>query len=248
MNKTIDLNADLGEGFPFDKEIMSFISSANISCGVHAGDKETMLRTIELCLQHGVAVGAHPSFPDRENFGRKEMHLSPEQLKANLLEQLYAIQDLCLQAGTKLHHVKPHGALYNLSARDAQTALVIADAVLQVNSTLRLYGLSGSFSISEGVMAGLKTVAEAFADRTYVADGSLTPRSLPEALIEEPGRVVAQALMLARDQRVFTTNGECIEVMTESICLHGDTAKALLFSQMIHKSFNEHGIYIKAVS
>lgn len=248
MNKTIDLNADLGEGFPFDKEIMSFISSANIACGVHAGDKETMLRTIELCLQHGVAVGAHPSFPDRENFGRKEMHLSPEQLKGNLLEQLYAIQDLCLQAGAKLQHVKPHGALYNLSARDAQTALVIADAVLQVNSALRLYGLSGSYSISEGVMAGLKTVAEAFADRTYAADGSLTPRSLPEALIEEPDRVVAQALMLARDQKVFTTNRECIEVMTESICLHGDTSKALLFSRMIYQSFNEHGINIKAVS
>ena len=245
--KIIDLNADLGEGLATDAELIPLISSANIACGYHAGDKETMIRTVELCLQHGVAVGAHPSFPDRENFGRKEMTLEPGSLREMLIAQLRLISEVCNETGATLHHVKPHGALYNMSARDANLARLVAETVFDFNPGLKLFGLSGSHSIAEGVMAGLSTVAEVFADRTYMPDGSLTPRSLPNALINDEGEALRQALSLALDHQVVATNGSVIDVMAESICLHGDGPHAVSFARLIKQTFFNHGIIIRSV-
>ncbi|MCU0403752.1 MAG: LamB/YcsF family protein [Chitinophagaceae bacterium] len=244
---TIDLNADLGEGLSTDADLIPLISSANIACGYHAGDRETMIRTVEHCLQHGVAVGAHPSFPDREHFGRKEMTLEQSTLQEILLAQLNLMAEVCNQTGATFHHVKPHGALYNMSARDAGLARLIAETVFDYNPGLKLFGLSGSHSIAEGVMAGLTTVAEVFADRTYLPDGSLTPRTEPNALINESGEAIRQALSLALENKVVATNGKVIDVMAESICLHGDGPHAVSFARMIHRSFSEHGITIRAV-
>jgi UPF0271 protein len=245
---TIDLNADLGEGLSTDAELIPLISSANIACGFHAGDRDTMLRTMELCLRHNVAIGAHPSFPDRENFGRKEMILRPDELVNILLDQLRLFDDVCKEVGADFHHVKPHGALYNMSAHNANLARIIAEMIYAFNPGMKLFGLSGSHSIAEGVMAGLTTVAEVFADRTYAPDGSLTPRSLPNALIEDEASAIEQALMLVKEQKVVATNGSTLDVLCESICLHGDGPHAVSFARLIHQTFSEHGIIIRAVS
>jgi UPF0271 protein len=245
--RTIDLNADLGEGLSTDSELMPFISSANIACGYHAGDRETMIRTVELCLDHGVAVGAHPSFPDRENFGRKEMNLEPDTLREILLAQLQMMAEVCKETGAFFNHVKPHGALYNLSARDAGIAQGIAETVYAFNPSLKLFGLSGSHSIAEGVMAGLTTVAEVFADRTYQPDGSLIPRSQANALIDDEKEAIQQALSLTLNHKVVATNGIVIDVMAESICLHGDGPHAVSFARKINHAFSENGIIIRAI-
>lgn len=247
QQRIIDLNADLGEGLSTDAELIPLISSANIACGFHAGDRDTMIRTIELCLQHGVAVGAHPSFPDRENFGRKEMTLDPCALREMLLTQLHLMAEVCNETGAYLQHVKPHGALYNMSARDANLARLIAETIFDFNPALKLFGLSGSHSVSEGVMAGLVTVAEVFADRTYLPDGSLTPRSGANALINNAEKAIHQALSLAIEHTVVATDGTVIDVMAESICLHGDGPHAVSFARLINQAFSEHGIIVRAV-
>jgi UPF0271 protein len=244
----IDLNADVGEGFQNDAALMPYISSANIACGYHAGDAETIYGTIALCLQHGVAIGAHPSFPDRENFGRKEMLLSLQELKGVLLKQLHILSDACSRVGATLHHVKPHGALYNLSAKNKELAQTIAETVSAFNPALKLVGLSGSHSIAEGVMAGLDTVAEVFADRTYQDDGRLTPRSQPNAIIQDETQAIEQAINLALHHKVKTISGATISLLAESICLHGDTPHAVSFVRLIHHKFQQIGITIQAFS
>lgn len=244
---TIDLNADVGEGLPTDADLMPFISSANIACGYHAGNADTMRRTVELCLQQDVAVGAHPSFADPENFGRSEMQLTFSAIKDLVSEQLHIIQKICNEMGTTLHHVKPHGALYNMSARDPQIAEAIAEAVKAFNPSLVLFGLSGSHSVAEGVMAGLVTAAEVFADRTYQPDGSLTPRNQPNALISTVEEAVVQAEMLVTGQEVLAINGAIIPVMAETICLHGDGPHAVSFARKLHQLFSDRGIRIQAV-
>ena len=175
---SIDLNCDLGEGCANDNEIMPLISSANIACGYHAGDEHTIEQTIKSALKNNVAVGAHPSFFDKENFGRKEFLLSEDEYYKLIIEQLSIIQKIAKKCGTKLHHVKPHGALYNVSAKNKSIANIIAKAVNDFDKNLILYGLSGSYSISEAEKYKLKTASEVFADRTYQSDGSLTPRGL----------------------------------------------------------------------
>src|SRR5258708_1504031 len=175
----IDINCDMGEGVGNDAEIMSFISSANIACGFHAGDEETMKQTIELCIENNVAIGAHPSFYDRKNFGRTDMHLSADEIYDITILQLRAIDKISNKQGEKLSHVKPHGALYNMSAKSQEIAAVIAKAVKDFDEELILFGLSGSYSIMQAKALDLKTASEAFADRTYQDDGSLTPRSQP---------------------------------------------------------------------
>jgi 5-oxoprolinase (ATP-hydrolysing) subunit A len=244
---TIDLNADLGEGLSTDAELMPFISSANIACGYHAGDRDTMRKTVDLCLEHGVAIGAHPSFDDRPNFGRTEIQLSSDKIKELIMRQIYLLHKVCNEAGVILGHIKPHGALYNMSAREVSIARVIAETVFAFNPNLKLFGLSGSHSIAEGVMAGLTTVAEVFADRTYQPDGSLTPRSQPHALITDPEQALEQAVMLAMENRVMATNGEYIPVQAETICLHGDGPHAVSFARIIHQTFCERGINIRSV-
>jgi UPF0271 protein len=246
-NKVIDLNCDMGEGMDTDAAIMPFISSANIACGYHAGDEATMRNTVHLCLEHGVAIGAHPSVADRENFGRTEMEVSSDELSNHVLAQLHLMQNICNELGATLHHVKPHGALYNMSARDAKIAAVIAETIHRFNPSLVLFGLSGSHSVAEGVMAGLKTAAEVFADRTYQPDGSLTPRNQANALVSSVAEAVAQAEMLVLEQKVRTVNGTMINLMAETICLHGDGPFAVSFARNLHQLFSSSGISIEAV-
>ena len=179
----IDLNCDVGEGYGNDAELMGLVTSANIACGYHAGDVETMRSTVATALDKGVDVGAHPGYPDREGFGRRAMNISMAEVFDIVTDQIITLRDITLSAGGRLSHVKPHGSLYNQAAKDRDLAQTIAQAVRSVDRDLILFGLWGSALIDAGVEAGLRTAAEVFADRTYVNDGSLTPRSDPRALI-----------------------------------------------------------------
>lgn len=241
----VDLNCDLGEGMNTDEQIIPLISSANIACGFHAGDVDTMKRTIACCLQHGVAIGAHPSWPDKENFGRKEMRLSTGELATILTEQLNILSQLAKEQGSKLHHVKPHGALYNQSAKDKTIAATIAKAVKDFDASLVLFGLSGSYSITEAEKLGLKTASEVFADRTYLDDGSLTPRFQPNALIEDESKAVEQALQMITQQTVTSTTGKNISLIADTICIHGDGANAVAFAKAISLALKQNHIDIK---
>lgn len=241
----VDLNCDLGEGMQTDEQIIPFISSANIACGFHAGDAIIMKQTISSCLQHHVSIGAHPSWPDKENFGRKEMQLSAVKLYNIISEQLNVISQLILEQGGKLAHVKPHGALYNQSAKDPSIAFTIAKAVKDFDASLLLFGLSGSHSISEAEKMGLFTVNEVFADRTYQDDGSLTPRSQPNALIEDEAMAVSQAMLMITQQTVTTTSGKIIPIIAETICLHGDGPNAVRFAKAISTALKQANIDIK---
>jgi 5-oxoprolinase (ATP-hydrolysing) subunit A len=247
----IDLNCDLGEGMPTDEAMMPFISSANIACGYHAGNTETMQQTILLCLQHQVAIGAHPSFLDRANFGRTAMNISPLAIEQLVIDQLTAIQLQCNRLGAVLRHVKPHGALYNMSASDESVAMSIAKAVYQFNPGLLLFGLAGSLSVRVAESVGLKAVHEFFADRTYQPDGSLTPRSQPQALITQVQQATQQAWLIAERRMVPTTNGTLISLGAEasnlSICLHGDGPFAVDFGRAIHALFVSKNVIIKPV-
>ncbi len=234
----IDINCDLGEGYPHDAEIMPFISSANIACGYHAGDADTMRRTIAMAIENGVNVGVHPSFNDREHFGRREMILKDQEYYDLIMEQLTLFDRLVGEAGGEMKHVKPHGALYNMSARDPQLAYTLAHAVMDHNPGLVLFGLSGSASIKEAEKLGLKTVSEVFADRSYQPDGSLTPRSLPGALIESEERCIRQVRDMMQKGSVMTVEGEYIPILAQTICLHGDGENAVSFARLIHGIVN----------
>jgi UPF0271 protein len=245
--KTIDLNCDLGEGMNTDAQIIPFVSSANIACGFHAGDEYTMRKTIELCIRHDVAIGAHPSWPDRESFGRTEMQSSTTELYDCVSEQLNTLQNIALTLGTKLHHVKPHGALYNQSAKEKTIATTIARAVKDFNDTLILFGLSGSISITEAELLHLKTAHEVFADRSYQNDGSLTPRSKYNALIVDKNIVLHQVLQMTNQGVVTTTTGKRINIKADTICLHGDGKNALAFCKLIHQTLKQNRIEIKPI-
>lgn len=243
---TIDINCDLGEGCANDAELMRFISSANIACGAHAGDETTMLRTAELALKHGVAIGAHPGYQDRENFGRTNMSLTPDAVRSLVTEQIEAMHKICERLGTRMHHVKPHGALYNQAAKDPELAAAIAEAVKAFDAELVLYGLSGSVSISEAEKIGLKTASEVFADRTYQNDGSLTPRSQPNALITSVDVSVEQVLNMAKYSRVRTVDAIMFHLRADTVCIHGDGEHALEFAEAIHSALKANGFEIRA--
>lgn len=243
----VDLNCDLGEGVHTDEQIIPFITSANIACRFHAGDIETMKRTIEFCLQHNVAVGAHPSWPDRENFGRIEMQFSSTELYTIIYEQLTIISTVAKELGATLQHVKPHGALYNQSAKDLLIASTIAKAVKDFDASLILFGLSGSHSITEAKKRGLKTASEVFADRTYQDDGSLTPRSRPDALIKDESKAVEQALQMITQQTVTTITGKTISIMADTICIHGDGANAIGLCKFLRLSLEQNQILIEKI-
>ena len=232
----LNINCDLGEGMSTDDDIMPFITSANIACGYHAGDSETMWRTVESAIRHNVAIGAHPSFFDRKNFGRSEMTLAPGEIYDLVTQQLLVLTEIASSMDTKLQHVKPHGALYNMSAKDPALANTIARAVKDFDRYLILFGLSGSFSISEAKAIGIKTASEVFADRTYQDDGSLTPRSQPGALIEDTGKVLTQVMQLIKEGTVTTLSGKIIPITAETICIHGDGKQAVAFAKAIHNA------------
>ncbi|HVU23681.1 MAG TPA: 5-oxoprolinase subunit PxpA [Opitutus sp.] len=228
--KRVDLNCDLGEGAGHDAELMPLITSANIACGAHAGDTATMRATAALAGRHGVAIGAHPGFADREHFGRTETSLDPAEIVALVAEQIAA-----LQAIAPVRHVKPHGALYNVAARDRAVAAAVATAVRQADSRLILFALAGSELARAGRAAGLRVAEEVFADRTYQRDGMLTPRSAANALIEAEDAAAAQVLRMVKDGVVRATDGTEVAITADTICLHGDGAHAVAFARRLRR-------------
>ncbi|WP_343668002.1 5-oxoprolinase subunit PxpA [Chitinophaga sp.] len=245
INMYIDLNCDMGEGMPTDASIMPYISSANIACGYHAGDKGTMAQTVALALKYQVAIGAHPGFNDKANFGRTEQQLSDSEIYDLITVQLHSLQEVCRLWGTTVQHVKPHGALYNMAARDQHLSTIIAQAIRDTNPALCLFGLSNSWLIKAAAAAGLKTASEVFADRTYQDDGSLTPRSQPNALIDNEADALKQVLQMVTKQEVTTVNGHIVPLRAETICLHGDGAHAVAFAKAVHKTLREHHLTIQ---
>lgn len=233
----IDLNADLGEGGDSDRALLQLVSSANIACGFHAGDAQTMLQSVRWAKELGVAIGAHPSFPDRENFGRTAMQLPPETVYAQMIYQIGALKSLAESEGERLVHVKPHGMLYNQAAADATLADAIARAVKAIDADLILVGLAGSESIRAAAHHGLRTREEVFADRGYLSSGALVPRSQPGAMIEDEARAIQQTLTMVKERRVESVSGEWVAVNAQTVCLHGDGAHALLFAQRLRDLF-----------
>jgi len=242
----IDLNADVGEGCASDAELLSLVTSANIACGYHAGDAQTMLACVREALKNDVAVGAHPSFPDRENFGRTAMQLPPSTVYAQTLYQVGALAAIVRSEGGVLHHIKPHGMLYNQAAKDASLADAIAQAVFAVDPALILVGLAGSELIRAGERRGLATRQEVFADRGYLADGQLVPRSLPGALIDDEDLALAQTLEMVQNGRVQSVDGQWTPVMAQTICLHGDGEHALAFARRLRSAFDALKITVSA--
>jgi 5-oxoprolinase (ATP-hydrolysing) subunit A len=242
----IDLNADVGEGLGDDAALIRVVSSANIACGVHAGDPETMRATVVLARDHGVAVGAHPSFPDRSGFGRREMTLAPRQVQECVTSQLRALADIAAAHGVRMRHVKPHGALYNMAARDRALADIVARAVAAFDPALVLFGLAGSALIEAGARTGLATAAEAFADRAYRPDGSLVPRTEPGAVLDDADVVVPRAIAMVRDGGVTADEGTRLRLEVDTICVHGDTPAAAATAARMRAAFEDAGIAVAA--
>ena len=250
---TIDLNCDMGESFGAwtignDAALMDVVSSINIACGFHAGDASVMRETVQTAIKKSIAIGAHPSFPDLQGFGRREIKMSAQEIFDIVLYQVSALKGICEAFGTKLNHVKPHGALYNSAAKNPETALSIAEAVKAIDENLIFYGLSNSSLISEAEKIELKTASEVFADRTYQPDGSLTPRTMPNALINNVEISVNQVLEIIKTQKVTAVNGEKISLKAETICIHGDGAHALEFASAIRQKLIENKIEICPVN
>jgi UPF0271 protein len=247
---TIDLNSDLGEGFgPFrvgaDGELFPLISSANVACGFHGGNPLMMERTVRQAQAHGVAVGAHPGFPDRDGFGRRAMTLTAAEIRADVLYQLGALAGFCKAAGVPLQHVKAHGALYNLAVGDETVATAIAQAVWDFDPALRFFALPGSALERAGQGAGLTVTREAFADRAYLADGSLVPRSRPGAVIEDAELAAARMVRLVTDGVVETIDGGELRLEAETVCIHSDTPGAVGIAEAVVRRFGEAGIAVR---
>lgn len=243
---TIDLNADLGEGVPFEDRIMPFISSANIACGGHAGDETTMRDSLRLAARQGVAAGAHPGFPDREGFGRRELHFPPDEVTAFVREQIEALKSVAAREGVPLRHVKPHGMLYNMAVRDAELAAAIARAAAE--SGLPLYfGLAGGAGTMLGAAQaqGLTAVGEGFADRGYAPDGSLWPRGQAGALLPMDA-AVRQALSIALHGSTLAVTGEPVAVPARTLCLHGDGAEAADLAGALRRALEAAGVRVTA--
>jgi UPF0271 protein len=245
----IDLNCDLGESFGAwtlgdDAGVMPWITSANIACGFHAGDFSTMRKTVLLAKQHNVAIGAHVSLPDLQGFGRREMKISPSDVYALTLYQIGALAAFAHAADTRVAHVKPHGALYNMAAKDAALADAIARAVRDFDAQLILVGLAGSELPKAGAALGLAIAHEAFADRRYEADGSLTPRSVEGAVIEDADAAVAQALQIATQGKVELRTGGTRELRADTICVHGDRPDAALFARRLREGLKAAGVEV----
>ncbi len=248
----IDLNADVGESYGAwvmgaDAELMPLITSANVACGAHAGDPLTMARTVALAQRHGVTVGAHPGYPDRDGFGRRDLQMSPWELEASLLAQMGALWAIADAAGVPLTHVKPHGALYNRTAVDPDLAGCVAGAVARFPGRLTLVGLAGSVLLVAGLAAGLPVADEAFADRAYEADGSLRSRSLPDAVHTDPAIAAAQAVSIARDGRVRAHDGSMLDIRADTICVHGDTPGAAAIGKAVRDALQAAGVEVRAL-
>ena len=247
---SIDINCDMGESFgPWkmgaDDDVMPNITSANVACGAHAGDPRVMRRTVRAAKHHGVSVGAHPGFADLQGFGRREMQVDPAEVEDTLIAQVGALAAIARAESVPLRHVKAHGALYNMAARDRRLADAIAAAIKAFDSSLVMFGLPASNLIEAGVAAGLRVAAEGFADRAYEPDGSLTPRSRPGAVIHDPAVVVDRAVRMVRDGIVLTPAGQEIPLRVDTLCVHGDTPGAAELVKRIRAGLQAAGIQVR---
>jgi 5-oxoprolinase (ATP-hydrolysing) subunit A len=248
---SIDLNCDLGESFGAwrmgdDAALLAIVSSANIACGFHAGDPDIMRGTVALAVEHEVAIGAHVSLPDLQGFGRREMAVTPAEAYALTLYQIGALHAFAQAAGTRLKHMKPHGALYNMAARDRKLADALAQAVRDFDPRLRLVGLAGSELLEAGRAAGLPVAAEAFADRRYRADGSLQPRREADAVIHDNDEAIAQALTVAREGSVQAVDGSRVSLQADTLCIHGDGEHAVRFARGLRAALEASGMRVAA--
>ena len=248
----IDLNCDLGESFGnykigMHEEVIKFISSANIACGFHASDPLVMEKTVALAKENGVKVGAHPGFPDLAGFGRRNMNVSPKELKAMVLYQIGALNAFSKACGIKMNHVKPHGAMYNMAAKDERLAFAIAEAVAHVDDSLVLVGLSGSELLKAAKIVGVKCASEVFADRAYEDDGSLVPRRQIGAVISNEEEASDRAVQMIKFGKVKSITGKEIPITADTICIHGDTPQALHLARIMRAKFAREMIEIEAL-
>ncbi|MDR3673571.1 MAG: LamB/YcsF family protein [Holophaga sp.] len=253
MSKHIDLNCDMGESYGAwtmgqDEALLELATSANIACGYHAGDPATMMRTARIAVAKGVAVGAHPSLPDLQGFGRRTMAISPDEARAMTLYQIGALDAFARAAGGRLAHVKAHGALYNMAARDRRLADAIASAVRDFDPALILVGLSGSELIKAGRAAGLTCASEVFADRGVEPDGSLTPRGQPGAMIEDEDLAVTRVLRMIEEGKVTGRDGVDVAIQADTVCIHGDQPKALAFARRLRDALAKAGVEVRVPS
>lgn len=252
MARTIDLNCDMGESFGAwkmgsDLEVLPYVTSANIACGFHAGDPGVMRRTVAAALRHGVALGAHPGLPDLGGFGRRVMDVSAREVYDLVVVQVGALAGVAASQGTVLHHVKAHGALYNMASRNRELATAIAQAVRDVDASLILYALASSVQVEVAQELGLAVAQEVFADRSYQYDGSLTSRKEPDAMIVDADVSVRQVLRMVEQGKVGTVQGDEIAVSADTLCIHGDQPGAAVFARTIRQALDEAGIAVKAV-
>ena len=251
--KKVDLNCDLGESFGnytcgMDASVIPHISSANVACGFHAGDPLVMQKTVALAAKYGTAVGAHPGFPDLVGFGRRNMAVSPAELKAIMIYQIGALKAFCRSQGVTLQHVKPHGAMYNMAAKDRKLADAICEAIAEVDDSLILLGLSGSEMLKAAKAKGLRCASEVFADRAYEPDGSLTPRTLEGSVITDEEEAINRVLQMVKSGTVVARNGQVIPIEADSICLHGDGVKAVEFARRIRQALTDSGVEIVSLA
>ncbi|MFJ8265158.1 5-oxoprolinase subunit PxpA [Peribacillus asahii] len=249
---TVDLNCDLGESFGAyqignDEAILDYVTSVNVACGFHAGDPTVMRKTVQLALEKQVKIGAHPGLQDLIGFGRRNMNISPQEAYDIVVYQIGALNGFLQSEGGRMQHVKPHGALYNMAARNKDLSMAIAEAVYKVNPELVLFGLSGSELVRAGQAIGLQTASEVFADRTYQQDGSLTSRNEKNALIENDDDAVAQVIRMVKEGKVLSQQGTDVTLKADTICIHGDGAHALSFAQHVKKSLELSEITIKSI-
>jgi 5-oxoprolinase (ATP-hydrolysing) subunit A len=248
----VDLNCDLGESFGRYKlgeqhEILRYVTSANIACGFHAGDPSVMRETVKLAIENGVKVGAHPGLPDLNGFGRREMAITPQEGYDMVVYQIGALQGVLATFNETMQHVKPHGALYNMAARDTKLAQAIAQAVYDISPSLVLFGLAGSELTKAGEKIGLRTAHEVFADRTYQSNGSLTSRSQSDALITNQEQAVAQVVKMVTEGKVISQQNTEVSLQADSICIHGDGVHALAFAKYIKDTFENNNILISSI-
>ncbi len=248
----VDLNGDVGEAASGgladqDRSLMPHLTSANVACGFHAGDPGVMRATVALAREHGVAVGAHPGFPDPEGFGRRELQFSPRDVEDFVVYQVGALAAIAAGQGVRLQHVKPHGALFNMAVRDGSLADAIARAAAAIDPTLILVGLPGSELVAAGKRAGLRTASEGFADRAYQPDGTLVPRDLEGSVLQDAEAVVPRVLRMVRDRVVHAVDGTVVPLEVDTICVHGDTPGAADLAARIRSALTTAGIEVKAV-
>jgi 5-oxoprolinase (ATP-hydrolysing) subunit A len=248
MKHSVDVNADLGEGEPSEGELLKLVSSANIACGFHAGDPSSMTASILAAREAGVAVGAHPSLFDRDNFGRKELPVSTNEVFAVVAYQVGAFLGIATSLGVRPNHVKPHGALYNMAARDPALAEAVAHGLLAVDRSLLLFAPSGSALARAGEAVGLRIAREAFADRNYQPDGSLVPRTRPNALLHDAGEAGERVVRMLREEVVRAIDGSDIPIQVDTICVHGDTAGAVAFAKDLRARLAAAGVRVAAPS